>query len=1711
MKNNLRKDLSLSLVRFFKGSSLGILTAGFLVSGLFVSVSQVFAADATTFDLNGSFANGITLTGVVTGNMFNSGKFDIESGTITITGGTTTGTGTLEPDLNGPGAIYTYQNPPNSGGANYTIDNILTPGSNPVLDKNGFLATIDGIPVSIWGDGSNNYELFAGNWLEDVHGTLTATALSSNTPVDQVVDITTGIGYQTIQAAVSNAGTGDTIDVAAGTYSEAISIKKSLTIVGAGATSTIIQSPASLPAEGAIVNVDGSGVKADISALTIEGPGPSGCGSLTSGIFVSGGANASIHDMTVKDIRDNPLSGCQNGRAILVGWGHGGTAPANTTGSATVTNVTISDYQKAGIEVSGSGSSATITNNVITGVGATSTIAQNGIEVTYDASGNISGNTVTGNSYIPTSNTAAGILLYEPAASTTVGTNTVSGNQFGLWTDDQASFPAVSISGISNNIRNAVADTTDWSKPPVSSVVNASFTGISNSDGSDIVSGGVMGYNAFTTIQPAINVLTNGGTVSVAAGTYSGDLMIPTSSITLQGTGSVVLNLDSGYGINLDNPPYVPTNFTMSGFTVNASNGTTYAFKAYKADNLTLTNDTFNGGTGNTGGGIDINTTNNVTFNNVTSTGFYKNGFADTVAYESTDTAGNGITFNNVTSTNNGWAGIAFSTIGNAGGVGSINGVHFTGTSTISGNSGEGVFIEGDSDANFGAHRTPQYTVTSNGTTLDLTHVAFGGNKLPYDIVNYQTAPVSAVGATFGGLTGNAMTSAQRTTEDGKIYDQLDLPALGLVSYYVLDTIPPVVTVTPVAGDSPLNGTTTFNITVTDNNPLDPTMNAKVWVYLYNNGGTQKQQGANVNLSSGTGTFTVDTTKLDNGISTLDVGKVSDAAGNLSGSGDNYFGGYDIENVTSSPSSVYVHIAKYIDGIPATTANASSTSFPMVSTWTAANLNSGIQSSGSYALNPGDSYEAVTSPMNSGANYVTNEVTTGPTVGASCSAGDPFALVGYSTGASLAIAASSTISTTTPNFTDLTGDEYVIVWNNNCLSSPTLFSPTSGTVTSTASLTSVSWNSVTDPAGNITYVYQSANSSSTNFDGSFTTPAYTSGSLTTTTISTLSTPAGIYYWHVKAIDTDGNMSPWSDMWTFTIDNTPPAPIYITTNSVTNVTSTSATVNGTNGSSLADNTSFWWGTTSAGPLIASADPAGVNNPATDELPSGWHDGVFSGSQVTGASFSYPLTGLTPSTTYYYAAWSEIDGVWYPGAVMSFTTAPAVYITTEAATDITSADAMLDGTNGVINADGTSFWVSTSTFSTSNSTVPAGVYNTPSVGPVAAGAAFSVPLSSVANLPAVMPGTTYYYAAWSSVGGVWYPGAVMSFTTPSLDSDATLGALSVSSGVLNPVFSPGVTSYTDSLPYYMTTLPTVAATTTVANATDTIANATSNTGTATVAVTAQNGTMAKQYTVNFSVAPTSTSLLKFAVVVVGGSATSSDFTLNVNASGASTSTFPGNPLGTLVAIDGGAHYYVNVTSSFQDYTQGTTGNCNGNSTPGYETDCTFTETFNTATPTIESSNVVGVGSGYNNLYTATTNNGSQVLGASATGGQVLGASTTNPVALLQELQNLEQQLIALEFKANSCSLTFNTNLSKGMTSSAVKNLQTVLNYAPLTQVATTGPGSPNNETTYFDNATKNAVIAFQNIFADQILTPNGMTSGNGYVGASTRSVLKGLCGQ
>jgi peptidoglycan hydrolase-like protein with peptidoglycan-binding domain len=88
------------------------------------------------------------------------------------------------------------------------------------------------------------------------------------------------------------------------------------------------------------------------------------------------------------------------------------------------------------------------------------------------------------------------------------------------------------------------------------------------------------------------------------------------------------------------------------------------------------------------------------------------------------------------------------------------------------------------------------------------------------------------------------------------------------------------------------------------------------------------------------------------------------------------------------------------------------------------------------------------------------------------------------------------------------------------------------------------------------------------------------------------------------------------------------------------------------------------------------------------------------------------------------------------------------------------------------------------------------------------------------------------------------------------------------------------------------------------------------------------------------------------------------------------------------------------------------------------------------------------------------------------------------------------------------TFPNNLQLGAQGEDVKQLQIILNQDPTTQVATTGPGAPGNETTYFGPATKAAVIKFQNKYASEVLYPAGLYTGSGYFGPLSRAKINNL---
>lgn len=108
-------------------------------------------------------------------------------------------------------------------------------------------------------------------------------------------------------------------------------------------------------------------------------------------------------------------------------------------------------------------------------------------------------------------------------------------------------------------------------------------------------------------------------------------------------------------------------------------------------------------------------------------------------------------------------------------------------------------------------------------------------------------------------------------------------------------------------------------------------------------------------------------------------------------------------------------------------------------------------------------------------------------------------------------------------------------------------------------------------------------------------------------------------------------------------------------------------------------------------------------------------------------------------------------------------------------------------------------------------------------------------------------------------------------------------------------------------------------------------------------------------------------------------------------------------------------------------------------------------------------------------------------------ITGSIPTNPIVVNPPMDNNEYN--------------FTKNLWVGIRDIEVKLLQKFLNLKGFS-VATEGPGSPGQETDFFGNKTKEALIKFQEAYKFNILTPLGLNFGTGYFGSSTRNYINSL---
>lgn len=259
--------------------------------------------------------------------------------------------------------------------------------------------------------------------------------------------------FSSIQSAVTAATAGDTINVAAGTYTEQILIQKSLTLQGAGEATTIIKAPttrtgpitqgsstydyivAAYPASGTIdVRIEGFTIDANNQAET------AGTSYLV-GVFFRdvSGTNAGLFSCTIQGFTATEYKSYGikvDGNSIL-----------------TIDDNTLSGYTRDGMEIRGSTlgyPAVTISNNDLTG----SALPLQGISVIDGTTGSITDNTVR--NHTRSAAWAACGILVDNSDGVSVTDNTVLNTFYAIYIGN-ADNCIVSGNTLTDNIKRAIS------------------------------------------------------------------------------------------------------------------------------------------------------------------------------------------------------------------------------------------------------------------------------------------------------------------------------------------------------------------------------------------------------------------------------------------------------------------------------------------------------------------------------------------------------------------------------------------------------------------------------------------------------------------------------------------------------------------------------------------------------------------------------------------------------------------------------------------------------------------------------------------------------------------------------------------------------------------------------------------------------------------------------------------------------------------------------------------------------------------------------------------------------------------------------------------------------------------------------------------------------------------------------------------------------
>ena len=288
-------------------------------------------------------------------------------------------------------------------------------------------------------------------------------------------------------------------------------------------------------------------------------------------------------------------------------------------------------------------------------------------------------------------------------------------------------------------------------------------------------------------------------------------------------------------------------------------------------------------------------------------------------------------------------------------------------------------------------------------------------------------------------------------------------------------------------------------------------------------------------------------------------------------------------------------------------------------------------------------------------------------------------------------------------------------------------------------------------------------------------------------ITTTGLTSGVTYYFCPIVQ-NASATAFGTIMSFTV---PGAPV-VTTTGTSNVTSSSAVLEGT-GNPVAASATGWF-------RYSTTDPGTCNDSFGTRAPSS--GGTNLGAGNSPVAYTRSIGSLTPGMTYYYCAIVQNAHGTSFGAVLTFNALAVLpAVSTTGATLLTGTTAQL---NGSANPGGaaTTGWFR---YSTTNPVTCDDVFGTraPSSGGSSLGNGNTAVVYAL-GVTGLTPSTTYYYCAIANntIGNGF--GSVQSFTTPSLPTVTTLGASGIgnTSALLEGQASPNGAATTGYFRYHIT---------------------------------------------------------------------------------------------------------------------------------------------------------------------------------------------------------------------------------------------------------------------------------------------------------------------